>query len=84
MTGHWVECALVMLPGDVEAFDNVLRRDFAAEDIICTMAPKLAVDLPTAADDAHFLGVLPTVAADGEWLKPDSDSFYLLGHVCKG
>ncbi|MBL6454534.1 hypothetical protein JMJ55_04305 [Belnapia sp. T6] len=82
MTRGWIECALVMLPRDVEAFDDVLRQGFAAEDVICTMAPKLGVDLPTAADEARFLNVLPTLAMDGEWLKPDDDPFYLLPLGC--
>src|SRR3954470_14648977 len=82
MTGAWIECVLVMLPTDVEAFDDVLRQVFAAEDVICTMAPKLAVDLPTVADEGRFLDVLPTLAVNGDWLKPDGDPFYVLDMGC--
>jgi hypothetical protein len=82
MSGAWIDCALVMLPSDVETFADVLRQNFAPEDVICTMTPKLAVDLPTVADEARFLNVLPTLAPNGEWLKPDGDPFYLLDVGC--
>src|SRR4051794_30848520 len=81
-SGGWMDRALVMLPGDVELFDNILRQNFPAEEVICTMVSKLAVDLPTVTDEARFLNVLPTLAADGEWLKPDDDPFYLLDVGC--